>query len=545
MPWPATDSADVRSISATVPTAPPWAHIASALVISAEEATDALTQLERLHTLFVPSQVTAAERLIRVTSGLGRGDLRRRAELVSADAAIRQGDAVAGAAIARRVLPDAEQAGDGFALARAHYLLAWAAHTIGDMPGAQINGVRSVELLPAATPQEIVMDHLTITAIAFNPSAESDAYFAETLEIARQCGDPVRTFTLHNNIAYAALERGDLDTARRHVALMLDEAALADIPAPVPQLETAGRLYIEEGRFRDAVEVMQPVADLLGAPESDAASDFRLTQGLLTLARAWRGLDDFDRAHYLLDEAMRRASLEGTTIVQAQITEERAHLRAAQGDFRGAFDDYVAFHDAIVALQSEDQQAKARIAQASFNAERNRQQAEHFRDLAMRDSLTGLYNRRYLDELLAAAVERAARNAAPLSLAIIDADYFKRINDELSHEIGDGVLRTLASVLLQAKPRGSTVCRLGGEEFALVLPGTPATAALGYCEEMRVAVADYPWEDLTRDIPLTVSIGVATAPIGRTTSSALLAEADRFLYGVKRSGRNRVMGDTR
>lgn len=535
----------MRSLSAAVPAAPPWAHIATAVVITAETAADALTELERLHTLYVPSQVPAAERLTRVASGLGRSDLRRRAELVTADAAIRQGDLVAGAATARRVLQDAEQAGDGFALARAHYLLAWAAHTIGDMPSAQINGVRAVELLPAATPQEIVMDHLTITAIAFNPSPESDAYFAETLEIARQCGDPVRSFTLHNNIAYAALERGDLDTARRHVALMLQETALADIPAPVPQLETAGRLYIEEGRFRDAVEVMRPVAELLEAPESEAASDFRLAQGLLTLARAWRELGDFARAQYLLDEAMKRASQDGMTILQAQITEEQAHLRAAQGDFRSAFGDYVAFHDAIVALQSEDQQAKARIAQASFNAERNRQQAEHYRDLAMRDALTGLYNRRYLDELLAAAIDRAAREGAPLSLAIIDADYFKRINDELSHEVGDVVLRTLASVLLQARPPGSTVCRLGGEEFALIVPGASAATAVAECDAMRLAVAGYPWGDLTRGLPLTVSIGVATAPTGRTTSSSLLSEADRHLYGVKRSGRNRVMGDAR
>lgn len=535
----------MRYPSVAAPAAPPWSDIAERAIITADTAEATLADLERLHQLFLSTQIPAAVRLIRVAHALARGDLRRRAQLVTADVAIRQGDLETGSATAREVLAEAEADGDGYALARAHYLLAWAAHTIGDLPGAQINGVRSIELLPVSASPEILMDHLTITAIAANPSPDSDAYFAEALAIAEQCGDPVRIYTIHNNVAYAAIERDDLVTARRHVALMIQVSKETDTPLSIPQLDTAGRLYNADMRYREAIALLEPVTQMLAAPETEALADTRLALGLLTLARSWRGLGDWGKAQHYLDEAKRRAISDGMAALEAQIVEEQAYLYADQGDFRQAYIDYVAFHDAVLALQSEDRQAKARIAQASFNAERNRQQAEHFRDLAMRDSLTGLYNRRYLDDLLAAEIEQASREREPLSLAIIDADFFKRINDELSHDVGDQVLRTLAAVLLDNRPAGSTVCRLGGEEFVLVLPRTSAVPAVQQCEALRTMVAAHPWHELTGPIPLTVSIGVATAATGRSTLSSLLSEADRHLYAVKRSGRNRVMGDAR
>jgi diguanylate cyclase (GGDEF)-like protein len=528
-----------------VRTTPPWADVDESTIITADMAADLLTQLELRHGQYVQSQRPLAERLVRVATDLDRSDLRRRAQLVIADATIRQGEIVAGSSLARQVEADAERNSDPYALARAHYQLAWASHTIGDIPEAQIHGIHALELLPDDTARGIVMDHLMIVAIAYNPSPQADAYFQEALVIAQECGDPVRTVIIHNNIAYAAMDAGDLATAHEHVARMLELAEHARYQLPIVQLETAARLYNIEERYEDAIAVLAPVEqmDQVLGPD-DVPSDVRFPLGLLALARAWRGLRRWDTAQRLLDQAMERAKDGGMKHLMARIIQEQAFLHADRGDFQRAFGAYKAYHDAIMALQSEEQRSRARVVQATFDAERNRQQAEHFRQLAMRDALTGLYNRRFMDDLLTRSIHEAELDGSHLSLAIVDADFFKRINDQLSHEVGDAVLRTLASVLVTAKPDGSTVCRLGGEEFILILPQTGADESLSGCDAVRHAVAEHDWSPLTGDLPLTVSIGVTTTEGGRTTPSAILSDADRNLYAAKRSGRNRVMGDS-
>lgn len=531
-------------------TTPPWARLADTRVITAEMVADALTAMELAHTQFLPQQRLVADRLVVVARELGRAEFRRRAQLVIADVTIRQGEIVAGSSLARMVQSEAEQANDAFALARAYFLLAWIAHSIGDLPTAQINGIRSVQLLPDDTARGIVMDHLTILAIAYNPAPEADRYFDEALAIAREYGDPVRTVSILNNIAYAALERGNLQLAQEQVARMLAEAENAGIPLAGAQLDTAARIYSEDGRYDEAIAILAPVAQAADLDEAEVAGlidtqSHAFPLGLLTLAQAHRGRGELALARRLVGRAEEIARRDGLQGLLAQIAQEQARLHAADGDFQRAFYEYVAFHDAVLELQSEDQAARARIVQASFDAERNRQQAEHFRALAMRDTLTGLFNRRYMDDLLAEAIPAAAAQAEPLSLAIIDADFFKRVNDEHSHKVGDEVLRTLATVMLAVKPDGGTLCRLGGEEFVLVLPGFSAGSAAAGCAAVRVAVAEHDWSPLIGSLPLTVSIGVATAPVGNTSVSALLSDADRNLYAAKRSGRNRVLSDDR
>jgi diguanylate cyclase (GGDEF)-like protein len=528
-----------------VRTTPPWADVDESTIITADMAADLLTQLELRHGQYVQSQRPLAERLVRVATDLDRSDLRRRAQLVIADATIRQGEIVVGSSLARQVEADAERNSDPYALARAHYQLAWASHTIGDIPEAQIHGIHALELLPDDAARGIVMDHLMIVAIAYNPSPQADAYFQEALVIAQECGDPVRTIIIHNNIAYAAMDAGDLATAHEHVARMLELAEHARYQLPIVQLETAARLYNIEERYEDAIAVLAPVEqmDQVLGPD-DVPSDVRFPLGLLALARAWRGLRRWDTAQRLLDQATERAKDGGMKHLMARIIQEQAFLHADRGDFEQAFGAYKAYHDAIMALQFEEQRARARVVQATFDAERNRQQAEHFRQLAMRDALTGLFNRRFMDDLLTRSIHESELSGSALSLAIIDADFFKRINDQLSHEVGDSVLRTLASVLLAAKPEGSTVCRLGGEEFILIMPELDAVEAMSACDAVRHAVAEHDWSTLTGSLSLTVSIGVTTTEGGRTTPSAILSDADRNLYAAKRSGRNRVMGDS-
>jgi diguanylate cyclase (GGDEF)-like protein len=162
------------------------------------------------------------------------------------------------------------------------------------------------------------------------------------------------------------------------------------------------------------------------------------------------------------------------------------------------------------------------------------------RQQALRDPLTGLYNRRHLDAALARELERTAEHQTPLSLIIADIDHFKRINDTWGHAAGDAVLQMVAQALSHQVRSTDVVCRMGGEEFVLVLPDTPLEVASRRAERVRALLES---TCALQDPPVgrvTVSLGVAAAPAHGQTSGALLAAADAALYRAKAAGRNRV-----
>jgi diguanylate cyclase (GGDEF)-like protein len=164
-------------------------------------------------------------------------------------------------------------------------------------------------------------------------------------------------------------------------------------------------------------------------------------------------------------------------------------------------------------------------------------------DLATRDELTGLGNRRYFMQRGEEAVRLAARHARPLSLLMIDLDHFKAVNDRYGHAAGDDVLKFLA-VTLSLHSRSTDTCgRIGGEEFAIVLPETDLGEALRSAGRIREAIArtPVPTDQSAEPIVITVSIGAATLAPGQSLE-ALLEQADRALYEAKRAGRDRVAG---
>jgi diguanylate cyclase (GGDEF)-like protein len=157
------------------------------------------------------------------------------------------------------------------------------------------------------------------------------------------------------------------------------------------------------------------------------------------------------------------------------------------------------------------------------------------------DALTRVYNRRYFDERASAELERALGRGTrePLSLLLVDIDHFTRFNDLFGHARGDEVLRQVARILRDGVRRGDVVCRYGGEEFALLLPGTDARQAVAVGEALRRAVAD---AKASAGGPVTISVGVASTEAGDMASvTDLFHAADMALYDAKAAGRNRVL----
>lgn len=162
---------------------------------------------------------------------------------------------------------------------------------------------------------------------------------------------------------------------------------------------------------------------------------------------------------------------------------------------------------------------------------------EELRRLATTDGLTGLYNRRYLDETLAAEISRSRRKGAPLSIVMFDVDHFKKFNDTYGHEQGDRVLQAVAKALRDAIRKYDLPCRYGGEEFLAILPDTHAAGAFTVAERLRKDIEQMEVDGLK----VTISLGVATFPdLPAQNGDELIAFADQALYDSKRLGRNRT-----
>ncbi len=169
---------------------------------------------------------------------------------------------------------------------------------------------------------------------------------------------------------------------------------------------------------------------------------------------------------------------------------------------------------------------------------------EEIYQLATHDALTELCNRRHFTELADKEIARALRHARPLSLCILDVDLFKPVNDRYGHNSGDEVLRQIGALVRRHARSDDLPARIGGEEFALLLPECGIDAAVAFAERLREAVAATAFAPGGEPQRITVSIGVAALGPGRGDRPALMAAADAALYRAKHEGRNRVCADS-
>jgi len=166
-------------------------------------------------------------------------------------------------------------------------------------------------------------------------------------------------------------------------------------------------------------------------------------------------------------------------------------------------------------------------------------------EMAITDPLTGLYNRRYMESHLATQIEQAAARGKPLTVLVIDIDYFKAINDTHGHDAGDDVLREFATRIRKSIRGIDLACRYGGEEFVVVMPETDMAVGTIVAERLRRRIASEPFsiQQGGGSIEVTISIGIATLDTADDNAASVLKRADQALYRAKRDGRNRVVAD--
>jgi diguanylate cyclase (GGDEF)-like protein len=213
--------------------------------------------------------------------------------------------------------------------------------------------------------------------------------------------------------------------------------------------------------------------------------------------------------------------------------------RQALGDPLMPVGELLQLHDVSRRHRAHDEALRT-LAVRQAELERATASQEELRDLALRDALTGLPNRRALQARHAELASAELTAQRPLSLVLIDLDHFKRVNDTYGHGVGDTVLREFAAHLAGGLRSGDLPHRIGGEEFALLVPGATPDVAARRLESIRAALAERPLAGMAE--PVTFSAGVAG--VGAATDrglDSLLAEADGALYRAKREGRDRTV----
>jgi diguanylate cyclase (GGDEF)-like protein len=158
--------------------------------------------------------------------------------------------------------------------------------------------------------------------------------------------------------------------------------------------------------------------------------------------------------------------------------------------------------------------------------------------LATTDGLTGLYNHRRFQEILLEEFKRLNRHSAPVSLLLTDIDYFKKVNDTYGHPVGDLVLKGVSKIIREEIRDMDVPARYGGEEFAVILPGTDAEGGKNIAERLRKAVMEKTFSSDGKSLKVTISIGIATAPVDAKSREELIEKTDQALYHAKHNGRN-------
>lgn len=354
-------------------------------------------------------------------------------------------------------------------------------------------------------------------------------------------------------------------TNKRHAEEALTRVNL-DLNQSVQQLEQRNReisaLHEMSEMFQlcrdreEAYRIIRIAAEKLFPEDSGAFYLQDSSKKTLTLSCAFGGSIDH-QLHFLTDScwALRRGSTTWTMNNNEQVCQNKPCRinnqcfcipMLSQGDTIGVFHMELAFGDKQGTGTSEDYEAKYQLAISMTEhvamAIANLSLRETLRYLSIRDPLTSLFNRRYMEETLLRELVIAERTKRTLGIIMIDIDHFKHFNDMHGHDAGDTLLREFGSFLLHKIREYDIVCRYGGEEFICILPETTLEKALERAEELRISLQSFRVEHLGHALGMvTISAGVAIYPTHGTTEKTIVKAADEALYRAKKSGRNRVV----
>jgi two-component system cell cycle response regulator len=310
-----------------------------------------------------------------------------------------------------------------------------------------------------------------------------------------------------------------------------DNKALADVGL-------AGQILIVDDRASSADRLVAALSDehTVEVEANPGEALFHAAEGHYDLLIVSLALDGYDA----LRLCSQVRSLERTrNIPILALCDSDDHARMIRGLEIGV-NDYL-----MRPIDKNELHARARTQiRKKRYTDRLRDNVQQSIEMAITDALTSLYNRRYMESHLGALVDQASARGKSLTALMLDIDYFKAVNDTHGHDAGDDVLREFATRIKKSIRGIDMACRLGGEEFVIIMPETDVAVAAIVAERLRRCVASEPFAvaNGATQLEVTISIGIATLDAGDSAAS-ILKRADQALYRAKRDGRNRVVAD--
>ncbi|MCA2379464.1 PleD family two-component system response regulator [Agrobacterium sp. 22-211-1] len=302
-------------------------------------------------------------------------------------------------------------------------------------------------------------------------------------------------------------------------------------------MQTPGRVLVADGRASSQeriVRALKPIAEVDAVTDPQAAL-LKAASSSFELVIVNSNFEDYDP----LRLCSQLRSLERTRFLPLLLVAEQGADDMVARALDLGVNDYI-----LRPIDPNELVARSltQIRRKRYN-EHLRLNLQHTMELAIVDALTGLNNRRYLDNHLKILFDRAAVRGRPISICMTDIDRFKLVNDTYGHDVGDEVLREFAARIRSTVRGADLACRYGGEEFVVVMPDTPMELATSVAERLRAIVEDKPFyvRSIDRELSITASLGIATSSGAFGMPDELLKQADRALYEAKHAGRNRVV----
>jgi diguanylate cyclase (GGDEF)-like protein len=464
-----------------------------------------------------------------------------RAELVRSDAIGRGGELDRALTMQQELAVAARR--DRAVRARAGFVLASTFFRLGMWAEAQDAVHDCVRLLDDSCPPHWDAEHYMALALytSYDRAGPADwELFEEALRRARVGDQTTLLLAVLNKYVWASHNDPSMQ-ARADEMVDEMEMLLEDGTArpPAAMLDTIAWVRLSQGRIDAADRLLERA---LTSPQTESNDDAALLAHLATVRHRQGRLAE---ATEFLETARVVALRARTPTLAVDVLRHLAAIDADRGDFRRAYRRLRRFLTEQSDVGRAQAEHQATILQSVYGRQVERDQRLYYQELAMRDPLTRLFNRRHVDRELPVMLRESQ-----VAVAVIDVDRFKHINDDHSHETGDKILVQLAALLQQhavsMAPDGFCA-RLGGEEFLLAAPVTASAPAVASLEALRTRVGAHRWTGVPGSLQPTISTGLVVVLDPGLEADAVLARADDLLYLAKRSGRNRlesvVLGD--
>jgi diguanylate cyclase (GGDEF)-like protein len=433
------------------------------------------------------------------------------------------------------------------------------------------NALRTYESLGSFDQQMPLKMNMGVLLQDLGRHEEAISYFEGALQLLANSPQSTRKLELDSNLAMSLLELGNPEAARDLLLDVLNQANQQQLEQlEVRNLVNLGEVYAKLEAYPQALEVLGHALTLI---ESGIASEGK-AYCLLNIATVQKNVSDWEAALDSLKQAQEVAEEQKIVPILVKIAFAQYEIYKQQDQPQLALSAFETYHRIYEQQRQHNAEQELRlftlerdfektVAEAEISRLKTVELAELLHEvqlanqakaklleelgvktreleiMAKQDGLTGVYNRHFLEQTLDLELQKAKQGKYALSIALLDIDNFKQVNDQFSHQIGDQVLVIVGQLMRNCIRSRDIAARYGGEEFVLALPRASIEQSSEICERLRKSIEHHPWQQLHPDLRITISIGIS-ANTSVDNHEKLLHLADTQMYRAKRSGKNKV-----